>query len=179
MRSRPIQIVAGVVVALVLFGAGFYAGTTRAQASTAAGPAASPAAAAGGRGAFGGAAGNAGAAGAANRNVVNGQILSVNADSITIQVRAAGQQGASPTTTSQLILVGPTTRVVKTTETDVKLADLKAGDQITIAGTPDATTGSVSAQAIVLGGNNVLADLLGGGAAGGARRASPSPSPTR
>lgn len=178
MRSRPIQIIAGVVVALVLFGGGFYAGTTRAQGSTPAGPATSPAvAAAGGRGAFGG--GAAGAAGAANRNIVNGQIIAVNADSITIQVRAAGQQGASPTTTSQLILVGPTTRVVKTTETDVKLSDLKAGDQITIAGTPDATTGSVSAQAIVLGGNNVLADLLGGGAAGGARRASPSPSPTR
>lgn len=178
MRIRPTQIVAGVVVALVLFGTGFFAGTTRAQAGSAGGPVASPAAAAGGRGAFGG--GAAGAAGALNRNVVNGQILSVNADSITIQVRAAGQQGASPTTTSQLILVGPTTRVVKTTETDVKLSDLKAGDQITIAGTPDATTGSVSAQAIVLGGNNVLADLLGGGATGGVRRgASPSPSPTR
>lgn len=177
MRSRPIQIVAGVVVALVLFGAGFFAGTSRSQAATPAGPTASAAAAAGGRGAFGG--GAAGGAGALTRNVVNGQIIAVNADSITIQVRAAGQQGASPTTTSQLILVGPTTRVVKATETDVKLSDLKAGDQITIAGTPDATTGSVSAQAIVLGGNNVLADLLGGGGAGGVRRASPSPSPTR
>lgn len=174
MSSRPVQIIAGVVVALVLFGAGFFAGTSRPQATTATGPAASAAAAAGGRGAFGGA-GAAGAAG--NRNIVNGQILSVNADSITIQVRSAGQQGASPAVTSQLILVGQTTRVVRTTETDVKLSDLKAGDQITVAGTPDATTGSVSAQAIVLGGNNVLADLLGGG---GARRgASPSPSPTR
>jgi len=177
MRSRPIQIIAGVVVALALFGGGFLAGTSRSQASTAAGPTPSAAAAAGGRGAFGG--GAAGGAGAANRNVVNGQIIAVNADSITIQVRAAGQQGASPTTTSQLILVGPTTRVVKTTEADVKLSDLKAGDQITIAGTPDATTGSVSAQAIVLGGNNVLADLLGGGAGGVRRGASPSPSPTR
>jgi len=174
MSRRPVQIVAGVVVALVLFGAGFFAGTSRAQATTATGPTAS-AAAAGGRGAVGGA----GAAGAAaNRNVVNGQILSVNADSITVQVRTPGQQGASPTVTSQLILVGPTTRVVKTTETDVKLSDLKSGDQITVAGTPDTTTGSVSAQAIVLGGNNVLGDLLGGG--GGVRRgASPTPSPTR
>ena len=176
MSRRPLQIVAGVVVALVLFGAGFFVGTGRAQATTATGPAASAAAAAGGRGAFGGA-GAAGTGGAAaNRNLVTGQILSVNADSITVQVRAAGQQGASPTTTSQLILVGPTTRVVKTTETDVKLSDLKAGDQITVAGTPDAATGSVSAQAIVLGGNNVLADILGGGAR---RGASPSPSPTR
>ena len=175
MNARPVQIIAGVLVALVLFGAGFFAGTSRAQASTTAAPAASAAVVAGGRGGFGGA----GAAGANARNVTNGQIISVNADSITVQVRTGGAQGASPTTTSQLILVGPTTRVVKTTETDVKLADLKAGDQITVAGTPDATTGSISAQAIVLGGNNVLAELLGGGAAGGARRASPTPSPTR
>lgn len=176
MRSRPIQIIAGVLVALVLFGGGFYVGSSRSLASTTTGPTPSAAAAAGGgRGAFGGNA----AGGAATRNVVNGQIIAVNAESITLQVRAAGQQGASPTTTSQLILVGPTTRVVKTTETDVKLSDLKAGDQITIAGTPDATTGSVSAQAIVLGGNNVLADLLGGGAGGARRSASPSPSPTR
>lgn len=175
MRSRPIQIIAGVLVALVLFGGGFVVGSSRSVASTTAGPTASAAAAAGGRGAFGGGA----AGGAAARNVVNGQIIAVNADSITLQVRAAGQQGASPTTTSQLILVGPTTRVVKTTETDLKLSDLKAGDQITIAGTPDATTGSVSAQAIVLGGNNVLADLLGGGAGGARRSASPSPTPTR
>ena len=174
MNARPVQIIGGVVVALVLFGAGFFAGTSRAQASTAAAPAASAAVVAGGRGGFGGA----GAPGANARNITNGQIISVNADSITVQVRTGGAQGASPTTTSQLILVGPTTRVVKTTETDVKLADLKAGDQITVAGTPDATTGSISAQAIVLGGNNVLADLLGGGA-GGARRPSPTPSPTR
>jgi len=175
MSRRPVQIVAGVVVALVLFGAGFFAGTGRAQATSTTGPIASATAAAGGRGGFGGAAGAAG--GAANRNVVNGQILSVNADSVTIQVRTTGPQGASPAVTSQLILVGPTTRLVRTAETDVKLADLKAGDQITVAGTPDATTGSVSAQAIVLGGNNVLADLLGGG--GVRRGASPSPSPTR
>lgn len=176
MSSRPVQIVTGVVVALVLFGAGFFAGTSRAQATTATGPSASGAAAAVRRGAFGGA----NAAGAASRTVVNGQILSVNAESITVQVRTPGQGGASPSTTSQLILVGPTTRVVKTTETDVKLSDLKAGDQITAAGTPDTATGSVSAQAIVLGGNNVLADLLGGAGGGGARRgASPSPSPTR
>ncbi len=178
MKARPVQIIAGVVVAVVLFGAGFFAGMSRAQASTAATPAASAAVVAGGRGGFG-APGAGGAAGANARNVTNGQIISVNADSITVQVRTGGVQGASPTTTSQLILVGPTTRVVKTTETDVKLADLKAGDQITVAGTPDATTGSISAQAIVLGGNNVLADLLGGGAGGARRGASPTPGPTR
>ena len=171
MTSRPIRIVAGVVVALVLFGAGFFAGTSRTGSTTATGPAASSAVAAARRGPFGGA----DAAGAANRSVVNGQILSVNAESITVQVRTAGQGGAAPSTTSRLVLVGPTTRVVRTTETDVKLSDLVAGDQITAAGTTDAATGSVSAQAIVLGGTTVFADLLGGARRG----ASPSPGPTR
>ena len=171
MRSRPFQIITGAVVALVLFGAGFFAGTSRA-ASTASSPRASAAVTAGGRGPLGGAAG-----GAASRGIVNGQILSLAAGSITVEVRTPGRQGASPTVTSELILVGPTTRVVKTTETDVKLSDLKAGDQITVAGTPDTTTGSVSAQAIVLGGNTIFADILGGGRRGRGPVPSPSPSP--
>ena len=172
LSRRPIQVVVGVIVALSLFGGGYAFGSGRAPA-TATTTTTTVTAAASGRTFPGGAGGG----NAAARGVSNGQIIAVNTDSITIQVRAPGQNGASPTVTTQLVLVGTGTRVVKTAETDVKLSDLKAGDQITIAGTPDATTGSVSAQAIVLGGNNVLADLLGGG--GVRRGASPSPSPTR
>src|SRR5256884_266338 len=91
--------------------------------------------------------------------------------------------GASPTTTSQIVLVGASTKIVKTTENDIKASDLKANDQIQIIGTTDAN-GNVSATAIVTGGN-ALQQLFGGaggfggpGAAGG-RGASPSPSPTR
>jgi len=80
------------------------------------------------------------------------------------------------------VLVGSSTKIVRTTETDIKVSDLKANDQIQIVGTTDAT-GSVSASAIVVGGN-ALQQLFGGGAPGGAPggaggRPSPSPSPTR
>lgn len=169
MSTRPFQIVVGVIVALAVFGAGFFAGTSR-SASGAPATASANVAGGGRRGADAGA--------AASRNFVNGQILSMAPGSITVEVRTPGRQGASPTVTSELILVGPTTRVVKTTETDVKLSDLKTGDQITVAGTPDTTTGSVSAQAIVLGGNTVFADILGGGRRGRGPAPSPSPSPT-
>ena len=101
-----------------------------------------------------------------------GRILSVNDGSITVEVRQPGVPGASPTVTSQIVLVGSTTRLVKTAETEIKLSDLKANDQVTIVGTTDAS-GNVSATAIVAGGN-ALQGLLGGGAGG--RGASPSPS---
>ena len=175
LSSRPVQVVVGVILALALFGGGYAFGSTRAPAATAtasAGPAAA------GRGGQGGA-----GAGAANRGLTNGQIIAVNTDSITIQVRSGGQNGASPTTTTQLVLVGTGTRVVKTAETDVKLSDLKVGDQVTVAGTPDTASGTLSAQAIVLGGTNILGDILGGtqfpGGRGAGGSARPSASPTR
>ena len=178
LSRRPVQVVVGVIVALALFGGGYAFGSTRAPAATA--TTSAGAATASGRG-FQGAAGGAGAA-AANRGVTNGQIMAVNTDSITIQVRSGGQNGASPTTTTQLVLVGTGTRVVRIAETDVKLSDLKVGDQVTVAGTPDAASGTVSAQAIVIGGTNILGDILGGtqfpgGRGGGSPR--PSASPTR
>jgi|SRR5579859_1529860 len=176
LARRPFQIVVGVIVALVLFGGGFALGSTRATP-----PATGTAGATGGRGgAF--VRGGGGGAGAAARGLVNGQILAVNSDSITISMRQGGQNGASPTTTTELVLVGSGTRVVKTVETDVKLSDLKVGDTVTVAGTPDAASGTISAQAIVLGANNILGDILGGtrfpGGRGGAD-GSPAPSPTR
>lgn len=180
LARRPVQIVVGVVVALALFGGGFAFGSSRVPAASPATGATGASGAANFRGAGGaGAAANGGAA--ANRGVTNGQILAVNSDSITISVRAAGANGASPTTTTQLVLVGTGTRVVKTVETEVKLSDLKVGDTVTVAGTPDAASGTVSAQTIVIGGTNILGDILGGtqfpgrGGASG----SPRPSPTR
>ena len=181
LARRPVQIVVGVVVALALFGGGFAFGSTRAPAAVATSGAAGATGTTtlrGGAGAAGGAAGGA----AANRGLTNGQILAVNSDSITISVRTGGANGASPTTTTQLVLVGSGTRVVKTVETDVKLSDLKVGDTITVAGTPDTASGTVSAQTIVIGGANILGDILGGGTqfpGGRGASASPRPSPTR
>ncbi len=178
LAQRPVQMVLGVVVALVLFGGGFALGSNAKVA---------PSGATGATGSTGaavtrGGAGAAGAGGAAARGLVNGQILAINSDSITISMRQGGQNGASATTTTALVLVGGGTRVVKTVETDVKLTDLKVGDTVTVAGTPDATSGTISAQAIVLGGNNILGDILGGapgGRGGAGPSGSPRPSPTR
>jgi hypothetical protein len=100
----------------------------------------------------------------------------VNDGSVTIEVRSAGAQGASPTVSSQIVFVGTTTRVVRTVEQDIKASDLKANDQIQIVATTDAS-GAVSASAIVVGGN-ALQQLFGGQGPGG-RGASPSPSPSR
>jgi hypothetical protein len=168
-------------VALALFGGGYAFGSTRTPAATTTGAAGSTGStgATTGRGGFGG--GGAGG-GAAARGITNGQILSVNTDSITISIRAGGANGATGTTTTELVLVGSGTRVVKTVETDVKLTDLKVGDTVTIAGTPDATSGTVSASTIVVGGTNILGDILGGttpGGRGAGSSQSPRPTPTK
>lgn len=176
LARRPVQIVVGVIVALALFGGGFAFGSTRGATGA---PNAAAATGASGAAGFRGGAGGANAA--ARAGLVNGQVLAVNSDSITISMRQGGQNGASPTITTQLVLVGSGTRVVKTVETDVKLSDLKVGDTVTVAGTPDTASGTISAQAIVLGGNNILGDILGGTQFPGGRGAgaSGSPRPTR
>jgi hypothetical protein len=178
---KPAQIVIGVVVALALAGGGFAAGMTVGRGSGAEASASASPSGAGGRGAGitgrAGQGGAAGASGAFGGQAMTGRILSVNDGSITIEVRQGGAQGASPTVTSQIVLVGSSTRIVKTVESDIKLSDLKANDQVTIVGTTDAS-GNVAATAIVAGGN-ALQGLFGGqGGPGGARGASPSPSPS-
>ena len=175
----------GIVAALVLAGGGFAAGMTfdKSQSPTTTTGATGATGARGGsgaRGAFGG------GGTVAGQQPVTGRILAVNDGSITVAAVERGQGGAnaqasaSPATTSQIVLVGTTTRIVKTTETDVKLSDLKVNDQVTVIGTTD-TTGMVSATAIVVGSTNILGQLFGSqtgnaGLGGGAR---PSASPTK
>ncbi|TMG55900.1 MAG: hypothetical protein E6H84_05540, partial [Chloroflexi bacterium] len=119
------QIVIGAVAALALAGGGFAAGMTyeKSQSST---PTAATTTqtttgrgAAGGRGAFGGS----GATGGIQPVV--GRVLAVNEGSITVAAVERGQgqntqAGASPATQSQIVLIGTNTRIVRTTETDVK-----------------------------------------------------------
>jgi hypothetical protein len=175
---KPAQVVIGVVIALALAGGGFAAGMTVAKSNEAsASP--SPTGAAGRSGVTGrGGQGGAGGSGAFGGGAMTGRILSVNDGSITIEVRQGGAQGASPTVTSQIVLIGSSTRIVKTVESDIKLTDLKANDQVTIVGTTDAS-GNLAATAIVAGGN-ALQGLFGGqgGSGAGGRGASPSPSPS-
>jgi hypothetical protein len=177
------QIVIGAVLGLVLLGGGFAAGMTVGRGGTAAeaNASASPSGGAGRFGAGGSGApgrGGAGQVGAGGQQLLTGRVISVNDGSVTIEVRSGGAQGASPTVTSQIVFVGTATRIVKTAEQDIKASDLKANDQIQVVASTDAS-GTVSASAIVVGGN-ALTGLFGGqGAAGGTRGASPSPSPTR
>jgi len=117
---------------------------------------------------------------------VVGRVLAVNEGSITVAAVERGQgqntqAGASPATQSQIVLIGTNTRIVRTTETDVKLTDIKPNDQVTVVGTTD-STGMVSATAIVVGQTNILGQLFGTqtgnpGALGG--RTGPAPSPTK
>jgi len=182
------QILIGVVAALALAGGGFAAGMTfdKAQSPTTSTTGATGASGArGGTGARGGFGGGVGSL--AGQQPVTGRILAVNDGSITVAAVDRGQGGAnapasaSPATTSQIVLVGTSTRIVKTTETDVKLSDLKVNDQVTVIGTTD-TTGMVSATAIVVGSTNILGQLFGsqtGNAGLGGGGARPSASPTK
>ena len=175
---KPLHIVIGVVAALALAGGRFAAGMTVGRgAATDATASATPPGAAGRAGAIGQRLGGGapGGAGALGGQAMTGRILSVNDGSITVEVRQAGAAGASPTVTSQIVLVGGSTRLVKTAETEIKLSDLKANDQVTIVGTTDAS-GNVSATAIVAGGN-ALQGVLGGGRTP-TRELGPSPSPS-
>ena len=181
MNARTTQIVIGAVVAILLAGGGFAAGMTVGRAAEPTAKAsASPSGGITRLGQGGAGAVGRGAQGAGGQELLTGRVISVNDGSITVEVRQPGAQGASPTTTSQIVLVGASTKIVKTTESDIKVSDLKANDQIQIVGTADAN-GNVSATAIVTGGN-ALQQLFGGqggfGGPGG-RGASPSPSPTR
>ena len=185
------QIVIGVVAALALAGGGFAAGMTfdRAQSTSANTNTTGATGATGARGGVGARGGlGAGGTGAlAGQQPVTGRILAINDGSITVAAVDRGlgganaQASASPATTSQIVLVGTTTRIVKTTEADVKLSDLKVNDQVTVIGTTD-TAGMVSATAIVVGSTNILGQLFGSqtGTAGlGGGGARPSASPTR
>jgi hypothetical protein len=182
------QIVIGVVAVLALAGGGFAAGMTFERSQTPSTNAAGATGATGARGGTGGRGvfGPGGTGAAAGQQPVTGRILAVNDGSITIAAVERGlggqnaQASASPATTSQIVLVGTSTRIVKTTEADVKLSDLKVNDQVTVVGTTD-TTGMVSATAIVVGSTNILGQLFGSqtgsaGLGGGGARPSASPS---
>lgn len=182
MNARTGQVLIGAIAAIALFGGGFAVGRTLAPAApetavttgTAAGGNAAAQAA---RRAAGGAAGQ-GAFGGGQATV--GRVISVNDGSITVETRQPGAAGASPAVSSTLALIGAETRLLRTVEQEIKLADLKAGDQVTIVGTTDAATGTVSANAVLIGGG-ALQQVFGGqrpGAAGGGHPPGASPSAT-
>jgi hypothetical protein len=180
------QIVIGFVAALALAGDGFAAGVTFDKAQSASPSSTGATGATGARGGTGarGAFGPGGAGTLAGQQPVTGRILAVNDGSITVapvervQVGQGAQASASPATGSQIVLIGGTTRIVKTTETELKASDLKVNDQVTITGTTD-SAGMVSATAIVVGFTNIVGQLVGsptGAGPGGSARPSANPS---
>lgn len=167
--NRQIQIIALAAAALVLGGGGFVAGMTVGPTiaktdAAAASASPGPAGAQGRRQVAGpGGAGGGAGAGAAVGQQVSGRVISVQDGSITIETRQPG----TDTTRSTIALVGASARVVKTTETDIKLTDIKPGDQVLIAGSTDQTTGTVNATSVIVGLSG-LQQLFGGGAGPGA-----------
>lgn len=156
MNRSTLMVVVGVAAAIVLAGGGFVAGKTVATNEAAASPSARAGNGTGRQFGAGGASGQ-------GRNAISGQIISVSNGTLAIQL---GQDQGS-----RIVLVSPSTQVVKTVEQSIALTDLKPGDRVTVVGQENAD-GSVNAQTIVSGGN-ALQNLFGGG---GAR---PSASPTR
>ena len=159
--TRQVQIVVAAIAALVLGGGGFVAGMTVGPTLTKTDAAASaaPGTAQGQRqqiAAQRGAGQGAGAQGVLGQTV-NGRVISVQDGSITVETRQPG----SDTTRSTIALVGSSSRVVRTSETEIKLTDIKPGDQVVISGTTDATTGTVNANAVIVGGNPIQ-QILGG-----------------
>lgn len=152
--NRSATLALAIVLAIALAGGGFVAGMT--VGSSRAEAPATPSA--GGRGGPGAAIRQ--APGAQQGRTLNGQVLNVGEGTLTIQL---GQEQGS-----RIVLVAPSTRVVRTTETDVALRDLRPGDRVTVVGQEN-TDGTVNAQAVVVGGTNVLQQFLG----------TPRPSPTR
>jgi hypothetical protein len=160
---RTPQIVIALVAAIALAGGGFALGMTYERSQAASGTA--PNLVTAGRGPAGRVVGATGATGAFAAQVpITGRVLALNEGSITVATveRSQAQQaaGASPATTSQIVLVGASTRIVKTVETEVRLSEIKVSDQVTIVGTTD-SAGVVSASSILVGPTNWLGVLFG------------------
>lgn len=152
--------VAGAVVAIALAGGGFLAGTKVSAAQDNAAAKQTPPAGTQivRRGA----------------QPVSGHVISTSNGSITVQVNdpAEGQPR------SVVALVGSSAHVVRTTTTDLKPSDIKVGDEVTVIGQTDSTSGAVTANAVVVGAGPQL--FFGGQAGGGPRQGgSPRPSATQ
>lgn len=91
---------------------------------------------------------------------LSGTIIAVNADSLTIAPAARSSSSGAPTPGSVIVLVGSGTRLVAIAAQDARLADLKAGNQVTAVGSVDAATGTVNAQALIVGRADVVGQLF-------------------
>ena len=132
--------IVGIVVLIGVFYMGFSYGKSQTPASVA-GIGASTYGGAGrgmrGAGGFGGGAGGGNAF---------GQIISKDATSITVQLAAPGSAGATSQSGSKIILLDPSTKITK--QASGTLSDLTVGTNVSVSGTADANSGSITAQSI-------------------------------
>ncbi|MEX2046058.1 MAG: hypothetical protein WEE03_02770 [Chloroflexota bacterium] len=161
MNTKVAALVAA--VALLFGGGGFVAGMTLAPAPSPGGPARDPSAfqqrvlTPGGQAPGGGLPGGQPAGG----GLTSGRVISVGNGSLTIEVAQPGGETAR----SVIALVGESTRVVRTVETPAALSDIAPGEQVTVVGTTDQASGTISAGTVMIGGSPAI------------RRAGPSPTP--
>jgi hypothetical protein len=134
------KIIWGIVGIIVLVGV-FYGGMVygKSQAPIAGASASTfPAGARGARGTgiFGGAGGG----------VTIGQIISKDATSITIELATMGNAAATTPIGSKIVLLDNSTKITKLVSGTT--ADLAVGTEVTVTGTTDTSSGSISAQSI-------------------------------
>lgn len=140
------NIVSVIVICLIVAGLSFWSGMTYSKNKSATSLASRQGAFTqnGGRGGMRGGAGLGG-------GVVTGTVLSKDATSLTIELRAPNSGAKAGTTTtgggSKIVLIAPSTQVDKTVSGAV--TDVAVGSQVTVIGTTN-TDGSVSATSIQL-----------------------------
>jgi hypothetical protein len=144
--SAPVQLAVVAAVALAVGGGGgFVAGTALAPAATGAAPQGAtdlPAAIQQRR-----AQGAAGPGGAATGGQVAGRVIAVGDGSITVELVRPGAESAQ----TVIALVADSTRVVRTTETQISLTEIVEGDQVVVIGQRDATSGAITATNVIVG----------------------------
>lgn len=78
---------------------------------------------------------------------VAGRVIAVGDGSITVELARPGGEGAQ----SVIALVAGSTRVVRTTETQISVTDIKEGDQVVVLGQRDAASGAITATNVIVG----------------------------
>jgi hypothetical protein len=132
--SKNKKIVWGIVGIVVLVGV-FYGGVSYGKGQTSASPSAASAAYGGrtrGAGGFGG--------------MTVGQIIAKDATSITVQLMNVGTATSTTPVGSKIVYLDSSTPITK--QVSGTLADLTIGTNVSVTGTADASTGSISATAV-------------------------------
>lgn len=142
MSKKIIWGIVGIIVLVAVFYGGVSYGKSQTPASATGATAYSGMRGGRGTGGFGGFGGSAGG------GFTSGQIISKDATSITVQLAApaGGATGATSPVGSKIVLLGNSTKITKSVAGT--MSDLSVGTQVSVTGTTDTNSGSISAQTI-------------------------------